>query len=179
MRITQGTFSFLPDLTDEQIAAQVRYALKQGWSVGVEHTDDPHPRNPYWSMWGTPMFDLQEGEEEALLREVNLCRDAHPREYIKVIAYDSNRGKQTTRLSFIVHRPPFEPGFRMERTDQTDRVMRYKLHPYATDDWPGRRYGEHRDGNRTLGTDVEALPGAAGLEGGPLPAGDGKANEEA
>ena len=27
MRITQGTFSFLPDLTDEQITAQLRYAL--------------------------------------------------------------------------------------------------------------------------------------------------------
>ena len=29
MRITQGTFSFLPDLTDEQIAAQIEYALGQ------------------------------------------------------------------------------------------------------------------------------------------------------
>ena len=27
MRITQGTFSFLPDLTDEQIEAQIHYAL--------------------------------------------------------------------------------------------------------------------------------------------------------
>ncbi len=26
MRITQGTFSYLPDLTDEQIEAQLRYA---------------------------------------------------------------------------------------------------------------------------------------------------------
>ena len=25
MRVTQGTFSFLPDLTDAQIAAQVQY----------------------------------------------------------------------------------------------------------------------------------------------------------
>ena len=29
MRITQGTFSFLPDLTDEQIEAQIAYALRQ------------------------------------------------------------------------------------------------------------------------------------------------------
>ena len=29
MRVTQGTFSFLPDLTDEQIDAQIRYALAQ------------------------------------------------------------------------------------------------------------------------------------------------------
>ena len=58
MRITQGTFSFLPDLTDEQIAAQVRYALDHGWAISVEYTDDPHPRNSYWEMWGLPMFDL-------------------------------------------------------------------------------------------------------------------------
>ena len=45
MRITQGTFSFLPDLTDEQIVAQIRYALDHGWAMSVEHTDDPHPRN--------------------------------------------------------------------------------------------------------------------------------------
>ncbi len=29
MRITQGTFSFLPDLTNEQIGSQVHYALAQ------------------------------------------------------------------------------------------------------------------------------------------------------
>lgn len=58
MRITQGTFSHLPDLTDEDIAAQIAYALGQGWPCSVEFTDDPHPRNPYWEMWGLPMFDL-------------------------------------------------------------------------------------------------------------------------
>ena len=51
MRVTQGTFSFLPDLTDEEIEAQVRYALQNGWSISVEYTDDPHPRNSYWEMW--------------------------------------------------------------------------------------------------------------------------------
>ena len=30
MRITQGTFSFLPDLTDEQIATQIAYAQRNG-----------------------------------------------------------------------------------------------------------------------------------------------------
>ena len=33
MRITQGTFSFLPDLTDTQIRAQVQYCLDKGWAV--------------------------------------------------------------------------------------------------------------------------------------------------
>ena len=58
MRITQGTFSYLPDLTDEEIAAQIQYAIGQGWAVAVEFTDDPHPRNVLWEMWGLPMFDI-------------------------------------------------------------------------------------------------------------------------
>ena len=45
MRITQGTFSFLPDLSDDEIRAQIDYAIEQGWAIGVEYTDDPHPRN--------------------------------------------------------------------------------------------------------------------------------------
>ena len=60
MKLRHGTFSYLPDLTDEEIAAQVRYALQHGWPVSVEYTDDPHPRNVYWEMWGLPMFDLAE-----------------------------------------------------------------------------------------------------------------------
>src|SRR5215469_14472398 len=57
MRITQGCFSYLPDLTDEQITAQVQFCLDKGWAVNIEFTDDPHPRNTYWEMWGLPMFD--------------------------------------------------------------------------------------------------------------------------
>ena len=52
MRLTQGCFSFLPDLTDEQIRAQAQYCIDNGWAVNLEFTDDPHPRNTYWEMWG-------------------------------------------------------------------------------------------------------------------------------
>ena len=48
MRLTQGAFSYLPDLTDAQLIKQIDYCLSQGWSVGIEWTDDPHPRNAYW-----------------------------------------------------------------------------------------------------------------------------------
>jgi ribulose-bisphosphate carboxylase small chain len=146
MRITQGTFSFLPDLTDEQIAAQVLYALGHGWAISIEYTDDPHPRNSYWEMWGLPMFDLPVEDVGLVMREVRACREAHSRHYIKVIAYDASYGRQTTALSFIVNRPTGEPGFRLERTEAHDRVMRYGLHPYAADQPVGRRY---RNGNGT------------------------------
>ena len=141
MRITQGTFSFLPDFTDEQISAQIRYALANGWSMSVEHTDDPHPRNSYWEMWAPPMFDLAPDEADTVLSDVRACREAHPDKYVKLNAYDSSLGRQTTALSFIVGRPPQEPGFRLDRTDAHDRTQRYALHAYATDRAAGRRYG--------------------------------------
>ena len=52
MRLTQGCFSFLPDLTDGQIESQITYAISKGWAMNVEWTDDPHPRNNYWELWG-------------------------------------------------------------------------------------------------------------------------------
>jgi ribulose-bisphosphate carboxylase small chain len=127
MRVTQGTFSFLPDLTDEQLAAQVQYALEHGWAMSVEHTDDPHPRNAYWEMWGLPQFDLQPEDEEMVMREVRACREAHPHEYVKLIAYDASYGRQTTALSIIVNRPAVECTWSLERTDAHDRVLRYGL----------------------------------------------------
>ena len=104
MRITQGTFSFLPDFTDEQIDAQIKYSLRHGWAMSIEYTDDPHPRNAYWELWGLPAFDTKEEDSENILREVRAAREAFPEHYIKVIAYDPTRGRQTTRAR--VHRQP-------------------------------------------------------------------------
>lgn len=142
MRITQGTFSHLPDLTDEEIAKQVAYALDQGWPCSVEFTDDPHPRNSYWEMWGLPMFDLT--DPAGVLFEVNECRKAYPDRYIRLNAYDARYGRQTTALSFIVQRPAEEPGFRLDREETSDRRVRYTLHPYALDRPEGDRYGTGR-----------------------------------
>ena len=146
MRITQGTFSFLPDLDDEQIAAQIVYALSHGWAISVEYTDDPHPRNSYWEMWEPPMFDLGIEDAELVLREAHACREAHPDHYVKLSAYDASLGRQTTVLSFIVGRPAHEPGYRLERTDAHDRVMRYGIHPYAADRPAGSRYARANGG---------------------------------
>ncbi len=138
MRITQGQFSFLPDLTDDQIAAQVRYALKQGWALAVEYTDDPHPRNTYWEMWGAPLFDLH--DPEGVMEEVRGCRNAFPRQYVRVLAFDSRSGWETPRMGFIVNRPPEEPGFRVDREEGPGRIQRYSIHSYATERPEGGRY---------------------------------------
>jgi ribulose-bisphosphate carboxylase small chain len=139
MRITQGTFSYLPDLTDDEIRAQVQYTIDRGWAVAVEFTDDPHPRNVLWEMWGLPMFGI--ADAAAAMLEVSQCRSAYPGHYIRVSAYDASLGRQTTALSFIVNRPASEPGFRLDRQEASDRRIRYALHPYATDRPAGERYG--------------------------------------
>ncbi|MDX1099903.1 ribulose bisphosphate carboxylase small subunit [Sinorhizobium medicae] len=123
MRITQGCFSFLPDLTDEQITAQVEYCLGRGWAIGVEYTDDPHPRNTYWEMWGNPMFDLRDAK--GVMMEVEDCRKAHPQDYIRLNAFDSSRGLETVTMSFIVSRPENEPSLRMTRTESDGRSQHY------------------------------------------------------
>ncbi len=138
MHITQGTFSHLPDLTDDEIRAQVQYALDRGWPLSVEFTDDPHPRNTYWEMWGLPMFDLHDAA--GVMFEVNECRKAYPGHYIRVDAYDAAKGRQTIALSFLVNRPATEPGFRLDRQEASDRQIRYTTHAYATGRPAGQRY---------------------------------------
>ena len=125
MRVTQGTFSFLPDLTDAQIGAQIEYCLRQGWAVSVEYTDDPHPRNTYWEMFGIPMFDLKDAA--GVMREVLACRQTFPHHYVKVNAFDATLGVESLRLSFIVNRPQDEPGFALTREEGAGRNVRYTL----------------------------------------------------
>ena len=105
-RVTQGTFSFLPDLTDEQIKQQIQYALNQGWALSVEFTDDPHPRNTYWEMWDLPMFDLKDAAGCAV--GMNACRKTYPNHYVKVNAFDSTRGVGDDAT--LVHRQSPETG---------------------------------------------------------------------
>jgi ribulose-bisphosphate carboxylase small chain len=140
MHVTQGTFSYLPPLTDEQILKQVQYMLDNKWAVSIEVTDDPHPRNVYWEMWGLPMFDLR--DPAGVMMELQKAREVHANKYIKINAYDARLGRQTTALSFIVNRPPSEPGFRVERQEGADRQIRYTLHSYAADKPHNERYGD-------------------------------------
>jgi ribulose-bisphosphate carboxylase small chain len=127
MRITQGTFSFLPDFTDEQIETQIKYALGHGWAMSIEYTYDIHPRNSYWEMWGLPMFDTKVEDSDNVLREVRAAREAFPEAYIKVIAYDPSYTRQTTALSFIVNRPSVETEFKLDRIQGAGRVNSYRL----------------------------------------------------
>ncbi|MCK0196315.1 ribulose bisphosphate carboxylase small subunit [Ancylobacter sp. 6x-1] len=140
MRITQGAFSFLPDLTDEQIAKQIQYAIDKGWAVNVEFTDDPHPRNTYWEMWGMPMFDVKDAA--GVMFELNECRKTYAgRYYIRVSAFDPSHTWESLRLSFITDRPAEEPGFALDRQEVAGRNQRYTTRSYAASTKPeGARY---------------------------------------
>ncbi|VDS08349.1 Ribulose bisphosphate carboxylase small chain, chromosomal [Paracoccus haematequi] len=138
MKLRQGQFSFLPDLTDDDIRVQAQYAIDNGWAVSVEYTDDPHPRNTYWEMWGHPMFDNPDAA--AVVFEVNECRKEHGGKYIRVIAFDASPGWESIRMSFIVNRPATEPGFRLIRQEAEGRSVRYTIESYAVREPEGARY---------------------------------------
>lgn len=129
MRITQGTFSFLPDLTNQQITKQLQYCLDQGWAISVEYTDDPHPRNTFWEMFGMPMFDIQDAA--GVLMEIENARKTFPNHYIRVMAFDSTHTVESVVISFIVNRPKDEPGFRLVRQEVNGRQVRYSTESYA------------------------------------------------
>ncbi len=137
-RITQGQFSFLPELSDEEITMQIDYGLAKGYAWSVEYTDDPHPRNTYWEMFGMPMFDLQDAA--GVMMELNNCRKTFPSHYIRLMAFDSTRGIESIAMSFIVNRPAQEPGFGLVRQEVDGRSIRYTVHSYATDKPETQRY---------------------------------------
>jgi len=139
VRLTQGAFSFLPDLTDAQIIKQIDFCINKGWSIGVEWTDDPHPRNAYWELWGLPLFDVK--DSAAVLYEVNECRRLNPEGYIKLVAFNAARGTESSVSSFIVQRPKSEPGFYLERQETEGRNIKYTIHSYSVARNPeGSRY---------------------------------------
>jgi ribulose-bisphosphate carboxylase small chain len=138
MYLRHGAFSYLPALTDDEIAAQVRYALLRGWPVSIEHTTDPHPRNVYWELWGLPLFDLD--EPDGVLTEISACRSTFPGHYVRVLAYDATLGRQTTAMQFLVQRPDPEPELVLTRTEGSNRTQGYgvEVRPAVT---PGAHDG--------------------------------------
>lgn len=129
----------MPDLTDDEVVKQIEYCLGNDWAINVEYSDDPHPRNIYWELWGLPMFDIKDAA--AVMLELKECRKAFPDRYIKINAFDSSRGRETTALSFIVNRPSNEEGFDLVREESAGRNQRYVLRSYASDKPEGKRYG--------------------------------------
>jgi ribulose-bisphosphate carboxylase small chain len=129
VRLTQGCFSFLPDLTDEQIEKQIAYAITKGWAMNVEWTDDPHPRNCYWELWGLPLFDIK--DSASVMFELREARKACATGYIRMNAFDASYGTESCAMSFIANRPANEPGFYLDRTESGGRNITYTIKSYS------------------------------------------------
>lgn len=97
----QGTFAFLPALDDAGVRKQIEWVVDQGYAVSVEYTDDPHPCNNLWKMWGLPMFDIE--DVATVTYEFEACREAFPDYHIKINGYDP--GRQGQIVSFVAHWP--------------------------------------------------------------------------
>ena len=90
-------------------------------------------------MYGNPMFDVKDAA--GILMEINNCRKTFPQQYIRVTAFDSTHGTESVVMSFIVNRPANEPGFRLIRSEEPGRTIRYSIESYAVQAKPeGARY---------------------------------------
>ncbi|PSO56445.1 MAG: ribulose bisphosphate carboxylase small subunit [Cyanobacteria bacterium QH_8_48_120] len=95
------TLSYLPPLSDAQIADQLQYILDNEYIPAIEFNDSSDPTEHYWTMWKLPLF--QASTTDDILREVQECRSAYPDHYIRVIGFDNIRQCQV--VGFIVHKP--------------------------------------------------------------------------
>ncbi|MDG2989535.1 ribulose bisphosphate carboxylase small subunit [Candidatus Synechococcus calcipolaris G9] len=95
------TFSYLPPLSDAQIARQIQYTIEQGYHPCVEFNENSDAEIYYWTMWKLPLFNCSGPQE--VLNEVQQCRSEYPDCYIRVVAFDNI--KQCQVMSFIVHKP--------------------------------------------------------------------------
>ena len=139
MRVTQGNFSYLPDLTEAQIKKQVEYLISKKLAVNIEWTDDPHPRNTYWDLWGLPLFDCK--DPGAVMFELAECKRFNPTGYIKIQGFDPTLGTESCVQSFIAYRPENEPGFFIGRAEGEGRSQKYTIGSYAVQARPvGSRY---------------------------------------
>jgi ribulose-bisphosphate carboxylase small chain len=114
------TFSFLPPLSDAEMAKQVQYLLNNGWTPCVEFENGEHAYadghgwsgldssinsgyydNRYWVMWKLPMYGCTNPEE--VIAEIKMCTKVFPDCFVRVAGFDNI--KQVQCASFLAHRP--------------------------------------------------------------------------
>ncbi|CAF1902054.1 unnamed protein product [Brassica napus] len=107
------TLSYLPDLTDVEIAKEVDYLIRNKWTPCIEfeleHTFvyREHGNIPgyyggrYWTMWKLPLFGCTDSSQ--VLKEVQECKKEYPNAFIRIIGFDNNRQAQC--ISFIAFKP--------------------------------------------------------------------------
>ena len=95
-----GTFSYLPELTPDELRKQVEYIVSKGWNPAIEHVEPEHAMDNYWYMWKLPMFG--ETDVDAIFTEIEQCRTANPANHIRLVGYDNFKQSQGTAM--VIHR---------------------------------------------------------------------------
>ncbi|BAP57609.1 ribulose bisphosphate carboxylase, small chain [Thioploca ingrica] len=98
------TFSYLPEMTQDNIYKQVKYIVSRGWNPAIEHTEPEQAFNHYWYMWKLPMFG--EADVDKILAEADACHKAHPNHHIRLVAYDNY--KQSQGAAMVIYRGPIK-----------------------------------------------------------------------
>jgi len=94
------TFSYLPEFTPEQTKQQIQYIVDQGWNPSIEHTEPEHALGSYWYMWKLPLFG--ETDVDAILKELEACHTAHPKNHIRLLGLDNFA--QCAGTSMVIYR---------------------------------------------------------------------------
>ncbi len=97
---TLETFSFLPDLTQEEVYKQIAYIIAQGWTPAMEHVHPSNAVNTYWQMWKLPFFG--ETDLAKVVNELEACRREYPNHHIRLTGYDSYTQSQGS--AFVVYK---------------------------------------------------------------------------
>jgi len=112
------TFSYLPPLSDAELAKQVDYLIRKGYTPCIEFEDQAtafsartagidssavagYYDNRYWSMWKLPMFGAT--DSDAVIREIKTCAAKFPNSFVRLAGFDGNR--QVQCVGMIVARP--------------------------------------------------------------------------
>jgi len=94
------TFSYLPQMSPEEIRTQIEYVVSKGWNPGIEHTEPEIAFQHYWYMWKLPMFG--ETDVDAILAECEACHQAHPNNHVRLLGFDNYA--QCAGASMVIYR---------------------------------------------------------------------------
>ncbi len=94
------TFSYLPQMSLEQIREQVQYIVARDWNPAIEHTEPENAFSHYWYMWKLPMFG--ETDVDKILSEAQACHEANPGNHVRLIGYDNDA--QTQGAAMVIFR---------------------------------------------------------------------------
>eukprot|EP00958_Prasinococcus_capsulatus_P025359 scaffold4267_cov393-Prasinococcus_capsulatus_cf.AAC.4 len=108
------TLSYLPQLSDADIARQVEYITYNNWApciefdcigggaISREHQSVAgYYDGRYWAMWKLPLFGCTDPRQ--VLEEIQACKREYPDSFVRIIGFDPERQVQV--VSFIVAKP--------------------------------------------------------------------------